>query len=321
MKIKFFTSNFLLLFAMNSAIFAQTSQPPRGWHKFQIGKFEAFVIYDGSLSRPVNETYLKNLLDQPINSETIIRARQTLKKLGLPEDNLHIDCNSLVLKTPQGLILLDAGGGDWGPPAAPPDGKWLENFRAAGLKVEDVKYILISHFHPDHIGGLRNRAGRLTFPNAKVYVPKGETEFWFDKQAVGKTAPFNAAIAKIVEQIFEPLKKDLVLMKEGQEIIPGIRAEKAFGHTPGQFIFEVKSGKDKLIYWADATSNPVFFAREPELFERSVIDPKLALETRLSLMKRLVRQKTMMMATHAPFPAIGYLTEDKGRYSFAPDVR
>ena len=50
----------------------------------------------------------------------------------------------------------------------------------AGIDPKSITAVVFSHFHGDHINGLRNKAGALAFPNAKLYVPEPEWAWWMD---------------------------------------------------------------------------------------------------------------------------------------------
>jgi metallo-beta-lactamase class B len=55
--------------------------------------------------------------------------------------------SAVLVTSPAGHILIDAGA-----PKAPP--RIMENIRKLGFKVEDIRYILNSHEHHDHAGGI-----------------------------------------------------------------------------------------------------------------------------------------------------------------------
>ena len=82
------------------------------------------------------------------------------------------------------LILFDTGMGD-------KNSRLMEELRSLNVAPEDIKYIYLTHFHGDHIGGMLN-GNRKVFPNAEIYASKAEYDGWMGmddskKQQVVKT--------------------------------------------------------------------------------------------------------------------------------------
>ena len=50
----------------------------------------------------------------------------------------------------------------------------------AGIDPKSVDIIVISHFHPDHINGIKDKDNQRIFPNAEIMVPAPEWDFWMD---------------------------------------------------------------------------------------------------------------------------------------------
>jgi len=67
------------------------------------------------------------------------------------------------------------GAGDLGPRT----GKLVKNLPAAGIDLPDVDIAIVTHAHPDHIGGTLDDDGNLNFPIAIYFVSKIEWDFWF----------------------------------------------------------------------------------------------------------------------------------------------
>ena len=48
------------------------------------------------------------------------------------------------------------------------------NLAAAAIRPADIDTIVISHFHPDHIDGIKTKDGAKVFTNAEILVPEPE---------------------------------------------------------------------------------------------------------------------------------------------------
>ena len=95
----------------------------------------------------------------------------------LPPNVLPVSFTALLVNTGKKLVLIDTGTAGQ---VADTAGVMLDNLTAAGVKPADVDTILISHFHPDHIDGIKSKDDAKVFPNAEILVPEGEWAFWMD---------------------------------------------------------------------------------------------------------------------------------------------
>ena len=130
-----------------------------GFYRYKVGDIEVTAIHDGFAPRP---------LDGLVRNADINDVKQAMADAFLPTDALPITFTTLALRAGGRLILIDTGNGDSG---APTTGRWMANFRAAGFDPAQVNTVIISHFHPDHINGLRLKDGTAVFPNAEVMAP------------------------------------------------------------------------------------------------------------------------------------------------------
>jgi glyoxylase-like metal-dependent hydrolase (beta-lactamase superfamily II) len=217
----------------------------------------------------------------------------------------------------QRRILMDTGLGDWGGPTT---GKLLENLRAAGYAPEDIDTVLISHYHGDHINGLRNRAGEYVFKNAKVMVPAGEHAYWMDDARAAQAAAGRMkGLFENARRIFGSMPAGMLqIFEPGAEVVPGITSVAAYGHTPGMTMFDVRSDGQSFIFLADLTNIPALFARNPDWAVAFDMDAEAARKTRRMAFERIVARNAMVGGFHFPFPAVGRMTVSGLGYSFEP---
>jgi glyoxylase-like metal-dependent hydrolase (beta-lactamase superfamily II) len=115
----------------------------------------------------------------------------------LASGRMVITYQTFLVRTPTLTVLIDTcTGEDKGYPAPYdfPKQPWLDNFRAAGLRFEDVTHVFCTHLHFDHCGWntmLRNGRWTPTFPNAKYIFHKGEYAHW---EAVTSRGPLPPGI-------------------------------------------------------------------------------------------------------------------------------
>ena len=277
-----------------------------GWYRYKIGDIEVTAIHDGSAMRP---------LDGFVRNAEVSDVRKALSDAFLPESALPITFTTLVLRIGDKTVLVDTGNGDNGAPTA---NRWMGNFKAAGFDPADVDTIVISHFHGDHIGGIRLKNGTAVFPKAEVLVPDTEWAFWTD-DAKASAAPdgMKPAFAN-VKRVFDPIRKDVKQFTAGREVVPGLTAVAAPGHTPGHTTFMLSSGSAKLMIVSDITNHPALFVRNPTWAAVFDMDADKARETRIRMLDMAASERAQLAFYHAPFPATGFVQKDGNGFRFVP---
>ena len=191
-------------------------------YRYKIGDFEMTAIHDGIWNRPIDEKFVRNA--------PFAEVQKVLADAFLPTDKLPIPLTTLLVNTGSKLVLLDTGSGGQLTPTA---GTMTANLAAAGLDPNNVDVIVISHFHPDHINGIKTKDNELVFANAEILVPAPEWAFWMDDARMS-TAPEGLKGNFLnVRRIFGNIAKDVGRYEPGREVAPGITSIAAYGHTPG----------------------------------------------------------------------------------------
>ena len=132
------------------------------FYRYKLGNFQAIALHDGGLTRDRPSGFIGNADDAAVGA--------AFAEAGMPADKLTLTFNPLAIETPDGVVLIDTGFGESGPPTT---GHLAANLKAAGIEPGDVSTVIISHLHGDHILGLRRKDGSQFYPNAKLMVPQG----------------------------------------------------------------------------------------------------------------------------------------------------
>lgn len=224
---------------------------------------------------------------------------------------LIMSSHSFVLRTPQHTILVDTCvGNDKSRPGHDRwhmrNGRFLERLRRAGVRPEDVDFILCTHLHADHVGwNTRLVDGRWvpTFPNAKYIFARREYEYWEMETMRAPQEPVN--IGSFEDSVLPVIAAgQAVLVDSDHQIEDGIWLEPAPGHTPGNVIVNVVSGDGRALLSGDVIHHPVQLAR-PEWSSRFCQAPDESRQTRRTLIERLAETDTIILAAHFPAPTAG----------------
>lgn len=275
------------------------AQSPPSAYRYRIGSFEVTSLYDGVRRFPLPPTFVTNA--------SLEQVRSALSDAMRPTDTLDNPYTPTVFNTGHRLVLLDAGNGPQ--PAGSTVGRLLENMKGAGLAPEHIDLVIISHFHPDHIVGLRTADGQPTFPNAEVAVPARELAFWFDEGEESRATEARRANFPLARRIFAPGALRIRTYKDGEEVTPGITAIEAPGHSPGHMAFRVQSGSEGLLLISDAAHLPFLFVRNPDWTPAFDMDKELARQSRRKLLDQAAADRLPVAAYHWGFPNVGYVKQ------------
>ncbi len=292
--------------ALAKAPLAATQAP--AFYRFKIGDIEATVVSDGELTLGAPSPQLF--------AGTSQEAINTLLADNLqPTDNVQVQENALLLNTGDKLVLFDVGTGsakDFGTKA----GRLIANLKASGYDAKDVDAIVLTHAHPDHLGGLIVDGGVKQFPNAQVYISEADLAFWTD-EAKASHPMIGGMIGAARAQLL-PHRDRIVFVKDGAEVVPGVQAIATPGHTVGHTSYMVTSGGKTLFLAADVAHHHVLSVNNPKIEFAFDTNPKQGVATRIKAFDMLAAQKTPTLFYHFPFPGIGHVAKRGDGYVFLP---
>jgi glyoxylase-like metal-dependent hydrolase (beta-lactamase superfamily II) len=292
--------------ALAQAPMAKTQNP--GYYRIALGQFEVTALYDGPIE--LNKKMLNH-----------IKAAELDRMLGrafVGNPEVLTSVNAYLVNTGAHLVLIDTGTAKlFGPNL----GLVPENLRAAGYDPAAVDTILITHMHGDHVGGLNDAAGKPVYPNAKIYVAKAESDFWLSQKNADQAAEEMKPFFKMARDLAAPYQADgrWQTFAGDNELVPGIRAVEAKGHTPGHTAYLVSSEGKQLLIWGDLIHfSAVQFARPAVSFVYDT-DQKQAVASRKRILKKAAAEKLLVAGMHLPFPGFGHLrAEGKHGYRWFP---
>jgi len=277
-----------------------------GWYRMMLGSFEVTALSDGTVTLPVDKL-LTNI--KPVTIEQLL-ARSYLKA------PVETSVNGYLVNTGSKLVLIDTGAaGLFGPTL----GKLVANLKASGYQPEQVDEIYITHMHPDHVGGLI-ADGKLVFPNATVRADTREGGFWLSQANMDKAPAdgkgfFQGAMASLNPVVAAGKFKAF----DGEtELVPGVRAVPAYGHTPGHTIYVVESQGNKLVLWGDLMHVAAVQFALPATTIQFDVDSKAAAPQRQKNYADAAQKGYYVGVAHVSFPGIGKLRADGKGFQWVP---
>ena len=284
-------------------------------YHFKVGAFNCMAVSDGTL------TYAPPVFPPPatllFSNAPSVQLEQTLKHNNMQPDS-WTEWKSpyicLLVNTGDNLVLIDTGANGLDPNT----GRLLKNLENEGISPEDIDMVIITHCHPDHIGGNTLDNGDLTFPNARYIMWKDEWDFWTSGQAEEKLdVHLRDMLLGVVRKNLPPIQDKLNLIEKEGEILPGIEAIAAGGHTPGHMALSITSNGDQLLCIADTVLHPIHL-EHPEWLAVVDFDPDQVVITRRRILKRAATENALVLAYHFPFPGLGYVVENEEAWRWEP---
>ena len=301
--------------------------------QFTSGEYTVYPLLDRSGQMKIE------LFSGPLSPE----ERSTL----MPGGQAPSSVNVFLITGPAGNILVDLG---WGA-SGPGENHLPERLMLAGLSLDDIDLVLLTHMHPDHIGGLLN--GRSpALAKARLKVARPELEYW-TRQSRPATPPPPAepeaqpepetdesapqpapsasadqpeadavqpvAAAELPGAVIAAYQGRIDVFDFDQEVAPGLTALKAVGHTPGHTAFLLKSGSGRLLFIGDLIHAAALQFPAPDECAAYDQDKPQAVTSRRELLAQAASEDLPVAGAHLPFPGLGRVKSDgRGGFAFTP---
>ena len=268
--------------------------PRSATRRFQIGTFTVTMLLDGATTRDEPQS----IFGMNISPEEFAEVSAANF---IPADDFTLSFTPVLVEAGDDKILFDTGLGQGGSTTA---------LAEIGLTPSDITHVVLTHYHPDHIGGLM-QDGADVFANAAYVTGQTEYDFW---TGAGADSNLGQAVAASVV----PLAERMSFIGDGDSPRSGITAVEAFGHTPGHMAYMIEDDGAQLLLTADMANHYVWSFARPDWGFSFDGDKEAASASRRNVLGMLAADKVPMIGYHMPFPAAGFVETRGDGFRFVP---
>jgi glyoxylase-like metal-dependent hydrolase (beta-lactamase superfamily II) len=292
-------------FLLMATVLTASAQEVAGIHKLKVGATEVTAIMDGEVK-----------LDPKLLQGIDAADAQALLGSGAP---VETPVNAFLVRTGKHLVLVDAGGAatnSYGNSL----GHVAERLQQAGVKLDSIEAVLITHLHFDHVGGLVTPDGQRTFPKAQIRMAQAEYDYWMDPALEAKATEQRKAMLKIVKAALAPYQAAGALrpFAPGEEPFPGVTALPLPGHTPGHTAYIFGKGKNAVWMIGDTVHFAKIQFQRPEVSVSFDTDSAKAIASRLEVFRRAAKEHPVLADAHIAFPGTGRVVQQGSGFAWVP---
>lgn len=274
-------------------------------YQFRFGEFIITQILEGHVTR-------KDMHPFVATNATADEVQSVAREHYAPYPDLEHGFVCTVIKTSTNLIVVDPGFGQNSP--LPTAGFFMQSLCAAGYSADQVDTVIISHSHPDHIGGLMTD-GKATFGNAEIIYGRAEFEFWQRGEFISEMRQPTLAL---FNKVALPLRDRMRFIEPDEIILPGLTALNAFGHSAGHLVFHIESAENRMMMLNDTVAHYVASFARPDWHFSMDDDAEAAAISRKRILDQVATDQIPVTGFHLPFPSLGYVDTSGKGYRFHP---
>jgi glyoxylase-like metal-dependent hydrolase (beta-lactamase superfamily II) len=273
-------------------------------YQFDLGEYQGFVLFDYAHDHSAEE-----LIVNPISEE----LEQVTQDYAFQINQIPVGYNNLLLRVGDQNVLVDAG-------IRRPLGKLCEGLEVLQIDPGDIETIVITHADRDHIGGILDQEGEISFPNARYIILADSWGYWSSKKGRAELTKLNKWTkdkAQFAWETYSKIKDMLLFVEPGEQFMPGLRLFPAPGHRYDHSILRVASQDEQIMHISDALAHPLFMGNV-DWYSTYDANPAQAIETKIKLLNLCSSENILVFGAHFPFPSLGYVQHGRECWKWGP---
>ncbi len=274
-------------------------------YQFQLGDFTITNVLEGYIHREDMHPFTAKNVEAA-------EVEAVAAEYRLPYPTMEHNFVPSMIDTGDKLIALDPG---FGANARAPTTGWFNGLLPeAGYAIEDVDIVVVTHCHPDHIGNLMTD-GKATFPNAEIVFGRVDFDYW----QKGENIPdFRPPTLEMFRAVAEPMGERARFVEPGDDIVTGVTAVDAFGHSAGHMAYHIESQGQELMILSDTVAHYAVSLSHPEWHFAMDDNPEKAAISRRRVLNQIADAKMTAIGFHMPFPSVGYVDRHDDGFVWVP---
>jgi len=273
-------------------------------YQFNLGEYEGFVLNDYSGTHTAEELVVNPNFEE---------LEQLTQEYSFKLNKIPVDYNNLLINAGNQNVLVDAG-------IRRPTGKLCLGLEELRIDPGDIDTIVITHSDRDHIGGILDIEGKIAFPKASYIMLEDAWQHWSSEERRTELTRLNKWTndkTQFAWETYSKIKDLILIVKPGEEFIPGLRLFAAPGHRYDHSILKITSLDEQLMHISDALAHPLFMGNS-DWYSTYDASPTQTVDTKIKLMNMCASEKTLLFGAHFPFPGLGYVQQGHECWKWQP---
>ena len=261
----------------------------------QIGTFRSDA---GAIFGPVPRTTWESLVHAEIDAASRLLQSLNLLHVQTSEANLLLETGMLAAgNTQQDEVVHSVSARD--------------ALLTARIDPDALRYVLPSHLHRDHAGGLVTSSGAAAFPKATIVAPQAEID-----AVASRSARARAAYdAPLLQALFAESEPEPFISE--RQLLPQVELRLLGGHTPGSQATIIRGSERTLLFMGDLFMRP--WQANPRWVTSFDDAAWVSVDAKAAIFAEAAKEQWLIVQSHELAAPVGHLVADRDRFRFVAE--
>ncbi|RLT31811.1 MAG: MBL fold metallo-hydrolase [Candidatus Limnocylindrus sp. ZSMar2m-chloro-G89] len=261
----------------------------------QIGTFRSDA---GAIFGPVPRTTWESLVHAEIDAASRLLQSLNLLHVQTSEANLLLETGMLAAgNTQQDEVVHSVSARD--------------ALLTARIDPDALRYVLPSHLHRDHAGGLVTSSGAAAFPKATIVAPQAEID-----AVASRSARARAAYdAPLLQALFAESEPEPFISE--RQLLPQVELRLLGGHTPGSQATIMRGSERTLLFMGDLFMRP--WQANPRWVTAFDDAAWVSVDAKAAIFAEAAAEHWLIVQSHELAAPVGHLVADRDRFRFVAE--